>query len=414
MKKWGIFLLPLAAIAVAMIGPSPAHTAKLDQAAAKPAAQSATQAPAAPAGALTIGGEVPVVLIRAPLSDKSHPFFRQATVLPGEGMNLVQLKAFLPGKGEVNVLTTKTLPEVKKYFEADNDAFGNNNFRIGGAILLPYPNRIRGTLSADGKTLQTNVAGQMISLPANWHGQNPGAEVHAMHGLIMTSAFQDVQRDTSKDGASVSAVLHAGDFGGHWPSKTDVNVKMTLTSDALEMNVTTTNVGDQPLPMAIGFHPYFEFPSGDRKQARLHIPADTRAIVNNYDDVFPTGQLVPVKGTPYDFTAPGGVALGNLFMDDCFTNLRKNRAGSAVIEILDPAVKYGVRITTLSPEIKAIQVYAPPDKNFVAVEPQFNLADPYSKVWGGTDTGMVTLAPGKSVSWRIRIEVFTPAVAAQQ
>jgi galactose mutarotase-like enzyme len=53
-------------------------------------------------------------------------------------------------------------------------------------------------------------------------------------------------------------------------------------------------------------------------------------------------------------------------------------------------------------------VYAPPGKNYIAVEPQFNLVDPYNKIWGNRDTGMVSLQPGKSVSWRVRLEVFTP------
>ena len=65
----------------------------------------------------------------------------------------------------------------------------------------------------------------------------------------------------------------------------------------------------------------------------------------------------------------------------------------ASVEIIDPAAKYGLRVTALSPEIKAIQVYAPPERNVVAIEPQFNLADPYSKSWGKTDTGMVMLQP---------------------
>jgi hypothetical protein len=37
------------------------------------------------------------------------------------------------------------------------------------------------------------------------------------------------------------------------------------------------------------------------------------------------------------------------------------------------------------------------------------LADPFNtKLWGKTDTGMVTLAPGKSVTWHIRLELFLP------
>ena len=37
------------------------------------------------------------------------------------------------------------------------------------------------------------------------------------------------------------------------------------------------------------------------------------AMVNNYGDAFPTGQLKPVKGTEYDYTAPDGVALDDHF-----------------------------------------------------------------------------------------------------
>lgn len=76
---------------------------------------------------------------------------------------------------------------------------------------------------------------------------------------------------------------------------------------------------------------------------------------------------------------------------------------------MDTAAQYGLRLIILSPQIKSIQVYAPLQKNFVAIEPQFNLPDPYSKNWGDADTGMVLLQPGQSVTWRVRLELFTPA-----
>jgi hypothetical protein len=37
------------------------------------------------------------------------------------------------------------------------------------------------------------------------------------------------------------------------------------------------------------------------------------------------------------------------------------------------------------------------------------LSDPFSTVWGRFDTGMVTLDPGRSVSWTVRLELFTPS-----
>ena len=362
---------------------------------------------------ITIGGEPVITLTRPSPADKTKPQFLEAIVLPGRGMNLLQLKAWLPGKGEIDVIASPGLADAKQLLDNGDDEFGNRAFMLGSAILLPYPNRIRGTFSPDGKTIETTVAGKTLSLPANWKGKNPGAEKHAMHGLILSAKFEDVKHQDGPAESSASGILHTGDFGGHWPSKTDVSVRTTLKNNALDIVVATKNVGSEPLPMAIGAHPYFAFPSGDRQQARLHLPCTLRAPANNYDDVFPIGQIVPVKGTPFDFTAPGGAPLGTLFLDDSFTGIQRNAGGNAVIEITDPAANYGLRILALLPEVKAVQVYAPPDKNFVAVEPQFNLVDPFNKkLWGKTDTGMVLLQPGQSVSWHIRLELFTPAAGA--
>jgi aldose 1-epimerase len=362
--------------------------------------------------AVVIGGEPVVTLTRPRAADSNTPQFLEATVIPGKGMNLLGVKEFVPGKGTIDVIASPSLQETKQLLDGDNP-FGNKAFTVGGAILVPYANRIRGKLSSDGQTIETKIAGKTVQLPANWQGKNPGAEKHSMHGLILSSPFQDVQHQDGPQESTVSGTLHAGDFGGHWLSKTDLKVQTTLKNDAVEMTVTATNAGDQDLPIGIGWHPYFAFPSGDRKQARLKLPSQSRALIDNYDNVFPSGKVVPTKGTPYDFSAPDGKALSDLFLDDCFLNLKREASGDAVIEISDPASKYGLRIRALSPEIKAIQVYAPVDKSFVAVEPQFNLADPYKKEWGKTDTGMVILKAGQSVSWRVRMELFTPAATAQ-
>ena len=361
---------------------------------------------------ITIGGQPVVQLTRPSGADQTRPQFLEATVIPGKGMNMLTLKAFLPGKGAVDVIASPSVQETKQLLDGDNP-FGNKAFTIGGAILVPYANRIRGKLSADGQTIETTIAGKKVQLPANWQGKNAGAEKHSMHGLILSSAFEDLKHQDGPQESTVSGTLHAGDFGGHWLSKTDLNIHTTLTNDALDVTVTATNVGDQDLPMGIGWHPYFAFPSGDRKQARLKLPSQSRALIDNYDNVFPSGKVASTRGTPYDFSEPAGKALGDLFLDDCFLNLKRQPGSDVVIEIIDPAAKYGLRIRALSPEIKAIQVYAPVDKNFVAVEPQFNLADPYKKEWGKTDTGMVLLKPGKSVSWHVRLELFTPQAAAQ-
>jgi len=43
-------------------------------------------------------------------------------------------------------------------------------------------------------------------LPANWQGKKPGAEKHAMHGLMLSAQFSDVKYQTNADAVSVSKV----------------------------------------------------------------------------------------------------------------------------------------------------------------------------------------------------------------
>jgi aldose 1-epimerase len=338
-----------------------------------------------------------IILTRHSQSDFKKPHFLSATVLPENGMHLLQIRAFLPALGEVDLLSSPDLTQAKSLLKSHQ----NEAFKMGCAILLPYANRIRGKLLPDGKNIQTSIAAQEVVLPANWQGKKPDAEKHAIHGLMLSSPFEQLQQTAS----TLKGVLHAGDFDGHWPSQTQVDAQITLEDFKLTMVVTAKNVGKELLPIGIGAHPYFVLPSGDRKQARLHMPSGMRALVNNYDDVFPTGELVSVKDTPFDFTAKEGRALGDLYLDDSFTQLKRHADNAAAIMINDPAADYRLRITAESPEIKTIHMYAPPDKNFIAIEPQFNVADPRAEVWGDVDTGMALLKPNEAVTWKISLEL---------
>lgn len=359
-----------------------------------------------PAQSATIGGEKIITLHRAPVS-KTAPEFTSVTLMPGRGMELLYVTANFPGKGEVQVLASPDLATAKNMLDQQDDANGDLSYRLGAAFLVPYPNRIRGKLSPDGKTLTTSWHGHVLTLPANNIGKLPGAERHAMHGLILKDRATDVRVLSMPGGEQAIGVIHAGNFGGHWLSKTDLVITITLSARAVDASVVANNVGSEEEPIAIGWHPYFNLPSGKREQARVHIPGSLLAQIDNYDNVFPTGKLLPVAGTRFDMEAPDGRALDNNHYDDNWSHLQwKN--GAVTVKVIDPAAHYGVDIEGLSPEIRTIQMYAPVDKSFVAIEDQYNFADPFGKEWNGMDTGMVTLKPGQSTKWEVRLHVFVP------
>lgn len=360
----------------------------------------------------TVGGEPVISLTRpVPARDAGRPAFTGAQILPGRGMLILQIEAHLPGHGVTTLLDAPPLERARAILDEaslESDFPGNASFGLGCAILLPYANRIRGTPSPDGRTIRASVAGGEVTLPANWGSRAPGAEHYAMHGLFLDTPVRDIVRLTTAQSDAVRATANANDFDGHWLSRTALRFEYTLSSAAFDIDVTATNVGDDVLPMGIGSHPYFRLPSGDRTQARVHVPARMRTVVDDYDTVLPTGEIVPVAGTPYDLSAPEGRVLDALYLDDCFLDLARERDGSVVSSIVDPAAHYGIRVTGRSARIGAVQVYAPLERAYVALEPQFNLADPFGAAWpGDVDTGMVMLTPGASVDYRVSLELFT-------
>ena len=359
-----------------------------------------------------VGTQKVIVLKRNRTGDGSHPEFLSATLAPGRGMNVLQITAWLPGKGEVPLLATPSIEDAAKTLNADApDGPGNSSFTMGGAILFPYANRLTGTLSANKQTETVSWQDSTAQVPANWQGKNPGAKVLAMHGMLLNSRADVVDLNALSDSATAKATYH-WKANGRWFSNNDVVIEATLDADSFTLMVQAINTGGDPEPVGIGWHPYFRLPSGNRANARLYVPALARALTNNYDDVLPTGKLSKVQGTPYDFSVDGGAPLppGQL-VDDAFVQLMRNADGGATCTLEDTASDYGIRVEAVSPRIRAFQVYSPPTSSFVAIEPQFNYADPFGSEWSGEDTGMVTVEPGRDVIWKTRLEIFQPSQA---
>lgn len=332
------------------------------------------------------------------------PCFKKIEVIPAMGMNIFQIWADLPEQNDVPLLVSPSLPQAfQRVFDQQDQFRASQAFLFGGALLAPFANRIRGQATASGE-ITTVVAGRTIRLAANWSSGRAGGERHAIHGLILDQAAQVLE--CNNQAGVLRAVLHAGNFGGRWFSSCELRFEIKLEPSALGIEVLARNTGNEELPMGMGWHPYFAIPSGQRERARIRLPGRFRAETNNPQDVFPTGKLMAIAGSGFDFSA--AKALGDIFLDESYTDLLRDADGTASAWLEDDGSHYGLRIRAVSPQVRAFHIYAPRESAFVAIEPQFNLADPYNPVWENPDTGMVLLKPGESVSYRVRLELYVP------
>jgi galactose mutarotase-like enzyme len=350
------------------------------------------------------GGQDAIVLERTAIEGSTMPEFLSATVLPGRGMNVLQIKAFVPSKGEVDLLASPPLADAATMMSGTgSDANGAVSLTMGTPIEVPWAGRIFGTAADDRLTTTWN--GQSIRLPAE---RRNGVPV-AVGGLLLRMPSTSVKTNVMPDGGAVEAVYDAGDFGDHWPSQMQISTSVQLSSRAVEMRVVARNTGNEPQPIGIGWGPRFAVSDKERQTLMLRLPSAMRAEVRDRHTGVPSGRLLPAVGTEYDFTARTGSALPALDLDDTFVQLRQALLDNGpVAELRDPGNNYGLRLTLLSSSIKAIHVTAPANGGFVTITPQFNYDDPFGREWPrDEDTGMVVLQPGRSATWRIRLEIFS-------
>jgi aldose 1-epimerase len=350
-------------------------------------------------------GEQDVIqLQRSEFSLGDVPEFLSATLLPGRGMNVLQITAYLPQRGEVSLLASPSLGEANQRLNGSGaDAAGGESLAMGGAIELPWAGQISGTTSADGQSLTTVWHGHSLSLPM------AGGGTMATGGLLLKRASTTVNSNVMPDGGEAQVNFHAGNFDGHWLSQTDISTTIELSGRAIEMTIQARNIGIEPEPIGIGWQPRFAILSGDRGQASLRLPMAERVEVADRRSDLPSGRLLPVTGTEYDFTGSNGARLGSLNLDDSFVHLKPAFMDNGpMAELRDPDSNYGLRITAMTPNIKAMKVYSPAGANFISIDPRFNVDDPFGREWAkDEDTGIVVLQPGQSVQWKIRLEIFS-------
>jgi aldose 1-epimerase len=246
----------------------------------------------------------------------------------------------------------------------------------GIPLLYPWANRL--------DSLHYRAAGRDVVLgpsSPHLHFDDHGLPMHGVPWGQLAWEAVEVKPD------SILARLdwERPDLLAVFPYPHKLQMGAALDPEGLTLHTTVFASAGSPLPVSFGFHPYFGIPRLRRQEWRIGLPVMQRLLLD--------ARGIPTPGQEH--FGPIDAALGDMNFDDGFAVMDAQPAFS-----LSGA---GRRITLQFLEgFPYAQVFAPKDKDFIALEP---MTAPTSALTSGR--GLHVVEPGAEFRASFRVTIHS-------
>lgn len=247
-----------------------------------------------------------------------------------------------------------------------------------GSNLFPFPNRI------DGGKYQAN--GNQLSLDINFPNEN-----NAIHGLVYNKEFLIVHQEETDNSCKVQLSYSFDGSNTGYPFNYEYFLSYTLNESGITIDNSVKNTGtSQAIPVGFGYHPYFTLGS-KVDDIELEFASESTYLVG--DRMIPTGET-----EKFD-TFNTAKAIENYEFDTCFGFGDADKVHST--KLISKELNGGMDIWQKGGEqgLKFVQIYTPPHRNSIAIEPMSCIANAFNN-----KIGLIELEPKASsdVSWGIK------------
>src|SRR5262249_15258183 len=146
-----------------------------------------------------------------------------------------------------------------------------------------------------------------------------------------------------------------------WPFAHTIEITHRLRDGVLEVRTTIANLSADPMPVAVGFHPYYQLTDSKRDEWTVSVGARTRWLLAQ--NKVPTGETESIERV---FPDPRRAPLRDYNLDDVFGDLVRDSQGRATVAVGGKSQRLEISI---GPNYRAAVVWAPKDREFICIEP---------------------------------------------